>query len=134
MEHLKKIVVAEAYELSRVDSDPRWDDLPDRTQSLIAETVGQSQSISFLGDLFRGRWKLKPEEVEPSRHLLYFEGQEGGWEPGGFSKKMIEALSRADNNNQTRLLRAFPEYIFPFMVMQNAGSKKLAELVKETEK
>lgn len=59
------------------------------------------------------RWEAGYNVVTPAeaRHVLFYYGQEGGEEPGGFVHSLLLAISRADADNLTRLRQGFPGYV-----------------------
>lgn len=68
-------------------------------------------------------------EAEAARHLLFREGHSEGWEPGSFSYYLVEALARADSQNRSALLSAFPAYTRPLAIMMASGANRLASLL-----
>ena len=45
---------------------------------------------------------------QDARHVLWFRGYEGGYEPGGFTKSLLETITKADAMNKIRLREVFP--------------------------
>ena len=70
-----------------------------------------------------------PREMEAARHLLFYYGHAGGYEPGNFTTQFIRTLEAADSINKARLLFALPEFQRPVAVCETQGVAKLAELI-----
>lgn len=76
---------------------------------------------------------MKPDERHAARQLLGHYGYPGGYTPGGFVAKLIDAMGHADQSNLEKLLRAFPEFRNPVTVMREHGGEKLAKLLADAE-
>lgn len=50
-------------------------------------------------------------EIEAIRHAFYYYGYEGGYEPGSFTTKLMDAIAHADLSNRAKLWAAFPELV-----------------------
>jgi hypothetical protein len=48
-------------------------------------------------------------EKQVIRHVLWYFGDERGWEPGGFTQLILTAMQKADPENFLRLSVAFPQ-------------------------
>jgi hypothetical protein len=48
-------------------------------------------------------------EKQVIRHVLWYFGDERGWEPGGFTQLILKAMQMADPENFLRLSVAFPQ-------------------------
>lgn len=73
------------------------------------------------------------EKLEAARNVLWFFGDYGlGWEPGGFTSKLMSAISAADMTNRARLAIVFPHLVTMFNQVQHteAGLDELRDLVK----
>lgn len=48
--------------------------------------------------------------AETARHVLWFFGQDGGHQPGSFTKHLMYALSFADMANTAKIAEVYPDY------------------------
>lgn len=74
--------------------------------------------------------KTTPAEAEAARHVLWSQGEEGGYRPGSFTEKLIELWGRADLLNQFRLSTAFPEIGMALTVYQDKGAEGLQAFIE----
>lgn len=58
-------------------------------------------------------------DEEAVRRILWFFGRPGGREPGGFFSSLLEAMSKADQENFARIQIGFPADAFWMHVMKN---------------
>lgn len=73
------------------------------------------------------------KKLEAARNVLWFFGDYGlGWEPGGFTSKLLSAISAADMTNRARLAMVFPYLVAMFNQAQHTedGLDELRALVK----
>ncbi|MEU5580992.1 hypothetical protein ABZ791_30415 [Streptomyces huasconensis] len=47
---------------------------------------------------------------ETARHVLWFFGQDGGYQPGSFTEHLLYALSFADMVNTAKIAEVYPDY------------------------
>lgn len=73
-------------------------------------------------------------ELHTARDVLGYYGLEGGYEPGGFTKKLIALLEIADPQNTRKLLEAFPGFRPAFEIMTTEGGEALVQAVKDNAK
>lgn len=67
------------------------------------------------------------------RHVLYYFGDEKGWEPGGFTLLILRAMQKADPLNFLRLSVAFPEEAKAMRLVLGSteGIKELADMLQD---
>lgn len=52
---------------------------------------------------------LTKDQKDAAHWVLFYYGQEGYYEPGGFSYLIIQAYQKADPGNKSKLRAVFPE-------------------------
>lgn len=55
---------------------------------------------------------------ETARHVLWHFGADGGWQPGSFTQRLMEAFAAADVTHTARLAIAYPDYAAAFTAAQ----------------
>ena len=60
------------------------------------------------------------------RHVLWSVGNPNGYEPGGFTRKLLEAWAHADYSNDAKLCAAFPELGEAIARLKHDGPESLA--------
>ncbi len=87
-------------------------------------------------------YSSRPETVrvqlseEVTRHVLWhFGDRRNGWEPGGFTTKLLAAMGASDGLNRAKLALGFPEYVtaFDLVTQQPWGLEYLIGLVKASD-
>jgi hypothetical protein len=70
-------------------------------------------------------------EKEVIRHVLWYFGDERGWEPGGFTRLILAAMQKADPGNFLRLSVAFPQEAKAMRIVLGSsdGINELAEML-----
>ena len=48
---------------------------------------------------------------ETARHVLWHYGADGGWQPGSFTQKLMQAIDAADVVHKARLRACYPELV-----------------------
>jgi hypothetical protein len=56
--------------------------------------------------------------AETARHVLWHFGADGGWQPGSFTQRLLDAFAAADMENTAKLAGAYPDYAAAFMAAQ----------------
>lgn len=56
--------------------------------------------------------------ADAAAHVLWHYRQDGGYEPGSFVRKLIEAITAADPINRQRLTLGFPAYVAAVQVAE----------------
>ena len=77
---------------------------------------------------------LDHDELNVARQLLFHYGRPGGYAPGDFHFRLIQAFEKADMKNTQRLFEAFPEFRRPVKVLKEYGSSQLLEVVRRSHK
>jgi hypothetical protein len=78
---------------------------------------------------------MRPEErpfaPHIAAHVLYQFGDELGYPAGGFTRDLIQLMTRADSTNLARLTNAFPDYGMAVRLAKNTdgGMALLREIV-----
>ena len=70
--------------------------------------------------------------VETARHVLWHYGQDGGWQPGSFTQKLMQAIDSADHVNTEILRTAYPALVAA-MFMAGNDRNGIEQLKKITE-
>lgn len=52
---------------------------------------------------------------ETARHVLWMFDRDGGYQPGTFTQRLLEAFAAADMVNTAKLADAYPDYAAAFM-------------------
>ena len=65
------------------------------------------------------------------RHVLWTVGDPNGYEPGGFTRKLLEAWAHADESHSEQLYTAFPELGEAIATLKYTGPESLAAALKE---
>ena len=65
------------------------------------------------------------------RHVLWTVGNSHGYEPGGFTRKLLEAWAHADYSNDAKLCAAFPELGEAIATLKYTGPESLVAALKE---
>lgn len=60
-----------------------------------------------------------PAYVDACRHVLGVTGNEGGFEPGQFTKALIDTMLKADKMNWRKLAEVFPELALAVAVFKD---------------
>lgn len=55
---------------------------------------------------------------ESARHVLWHFGQDGGWQPGSFTQRLMDAFAAADMTHTARLAKVYPDYAAAFLAAQ----------------
>ena len=72
------------------------------------------------------------ERERAFRHVLWTVGNPNGYEPGGFTKSLLEAWGRADYANDARLSQAFPVLGEAIRMMKDLGVESVVKELKES--
>ena len=57
---------------------------------------------------------------ETIRHVLWHYGAEGGYQPGSFTQRLMEAIAAADVVHTARLRTAYPELVDAMVLASNS--------------
>lgn len=68
---------------------------------------------------------------EDARHALWAVGDVRGYEPGGFTKALLEAYGKADLSNRQRLWTGFPGLIQAVEIAHTPDGRDLLEKIAE---
>lgn len=72
-------------------------------------------------------------EIEAARNVLWYYGDRlVGWEPGGFTGKLIHAMANADTINSYKLMQVYPELMSTVKIAQDVpgGLDDMREAVR----
>lgn len=70
--------------------------------------------------------------ADDARHALWVVGDPRGWEPGGFTASLLEALGKADRMNRARLWVSFPGLVQAVTLAQTEhGRNELAKFADD---
>ena len=112
-----------SYELS-TSSNPSWPK-PVRCERGHEMTMEEAGFIQVED----GHWASSAPDVtlDQVAHVLWSTGN-GGYAPGSFITKLLEAWRLADRGNQLRLARGFPEYGYLMWLQRSGQVDRLREL------
>ncbi|MFE2485975.1 hypothetical protein ACFXGR_22295 [Streptomyces mirabilis] len=56
--------------------------------------------------------------AETARHVLWHFGADGGWQPGSYTQRLMDAFAAADMTHTAKLANEYPDYAAAFMAAQ----------------
>jgi len=74
---------------------------------------------------------MSNEESQAARHVLWTVSNPNGYEPGGFTRSLLEAWGHADYINDAKLSAAFPELGAAIAVLKRFGPDPLVAQLKD---
>ncbi len=92
------------------------------------EVLGRGDSVTDSWDAAsEQREEEREERREVARHVLWYNGDPRGYQPGSFTSKLLEAWTSADGQNDMRLRTAFPILGEAVQLSRTLGSDAVAE-------
>ena len=74
---------------------------------------------------------MKYLKEQAYRHVLWTVGNPNGYEPGGFTRTLLEAWAHADYFNHVKLCVAFPELGEAIATLKYTGPESLVDALKD---